>query len=258
MLALRTFGPGSSSSPWPTPAARDGQGKPSRDRQGKGVPRLASLETAAGSLWPTASAGDAENATGYARGNPSLIGAMFPTPAARDAKGRDRPERQGGQGLESALVEPGPATGKARADRWDTPMARDAGTPGTRDRKDGRAPAGLERQVLYPTPTATAYGTNAGGQKPGPARPSIERLLLEQHSSATAGELYSTPTASSGGEAKSMAYGKPGWNSAPTLADQIGTSSKLALNPAWVEHLMGFPPGWTDQPAILRYRRADS
>lgn len=160
-------------------------------------------------MWPTASAGDAESAMAYARGNPSLVGAMYPTPAARDVKGRDRPERQGGQGLESAL--------------------------------------------LYPTPTATAYGTNAGGQNPGPARPSIERLLLEQQRSETGGALYSTPTASNGGEAKSIGYNSsPNWTPAPTLADQVGTSSALCLNPGWVEHLMGFPPGWTDQQLAPR------
>lgn len=99
-------------------------------------------------MWPTASAGDAENAACYARGNPSLVGAMYPTPTA-----------------------------------------------------------------------TTAYGTNSGGQNPGPARPSIERLLLEQQRFANDGAPW-----------------------------EPGIFGHLALNPAWVEHLMGFPPGWTDLP----------
>lgn len=117
---------------------------------------------------------------------------MYPTPAARDIKGRDRPERQGGQGLESSLVEPAEArTGIPRA----------------------------------------------------------ERLLLEQQRSETSGALYSTPTASNGGEAKSMGYSNsPKWKSAATLADQLRTTPMFCLNPPWVEHLMGFPPGWTDSP----------
>jgi hypothetical protein len=249
--ALRIFGPGSSSSPWPTPRAQDGQQGGSRGANAEGG---ASLPEAV--AWPTPSTGDAENAMGYARGN----GALFPTPAARDAKGRDRPDRQGGQGLESSLVEPnGTTTGIPRAERlYPTPMAGyfekyvQGGAAGGGTNLFLELTRDQQKAQLYPTPTATAYGTNAGGQNPGPARPSIERLLLEQQRSATAGELYSTPTSSNGGEAKSMGYhNSPGWIPS-TLADQVGTSPKLALNPGWVEHLMGFPPGWTDLPVELR------
>jgi hypothetical protein len=217
MSALRTFGLGSSSLPWPTPKAQDGQQGGSRGANAEGG---ASLPEAA--MWPTASAGDAENATGYARGNPSLVGAMFPTPAARDAKG---PERQGGQGLESVLVEPAEArTGKPRGER------------------------------LYPTPTATAYGTNAGGQNPGHARPSIERLLLEQQRSETAGEpCWPTPTGKDAHSSGAVGYNNPKAG-AGTLTDATVRASPhsaaLCLNPEWVEHLMGFPPGWTDLPVL--------
>jgi hypothetical protein len=166
----------------------------------------------------------------------------------------------------------------------------------------------------FPTPSATPYGTNQGGQKAGHARPSIETHFRQLATSAPAGECFSTPTredgerggkprtreggpdltsqlatfpspaagdaeshmryprgnpsleatlwatatSSNGGEAKSAGYSSPTWTPGETLADQVGTSSKLALNAEWVCALMGFPPGWADLPAILRYRRQDS
>lgn len=92
---------------------------------------------------------------------------------------------------------------------------------------------------MYPTPTATTYGTRNNGD-PGDGRgayatagaPSLETM-------ARSGELYPTPTRRAetrwGGDRKGEKL----------LPGMVGVGT---LNPEWVETLMGFPIGWTDGP----------
>jgi hypothetical protein len=233
----------------------------------------------------------------------------WPTAVARDAKGRDPGKRRGGSmGLESTMLETFP-----------TATANDAkGSTGPgRHAKDSRGrpfQPNLERVLReenFPTPTATPYGSNQGGEKPGPARLSIERHFRQLEScgpdgalfstptrsdgasggkdrrkeggpdltaqlenfptpgasdsesvktfargnpslETAVGEMFSTPTSSNGGEARAMGYSSPKWNPCPTLADQIGVTSRSerCLNPDWVALLMGFDAEWANQPPI--------
>jgi len=110
---------------------------------------------------------------------------------------------------------------------------------------------------LYPTPTATIYGTNKGGAagRVGKERPSLETLARE----------WPTPTASEGNGA-----GKEGREGGLNLRTAV-MSGRLsgetapdgrrttALSPWFVEALMGFPDGWTSyhlvKPARARGRK---
>jgi hypothetical protein len=57
--------------------------------------------------------------------------------------------------------------------------------------------------------------------------------------------VWRTPTARDHKGASGVAY-KLERGSAVGLNDQVKSENGGALNPAWVEWLMGFPPGWTD------------
>ena len=97
---------------------------------------------------------------------------------------------------------------------------------------------------LLPTPTASSYGTNPGGQagRVGKVRPSLETMA--RHG------LWPTPTASmadKGGRGDLHFMATRGtlsrrrdWASEPTgaLSGQ--------LNPTWLEWFQGFPLTWTE------------
>lgn len=84
----------------------------------------------------------------------------------------------------------------------------------------------------WPTPTA------ADARNPGPAREGTR-----QGSDGLASAAWATPMARdhrSGVVSDEVfeARSRP-------LSEQVGRTSPGMLNPAWVEALMGFPPGWT-------------
>ncbi len=99
----------------------------------------------------------------------------------------------------------------------------------------------MSRALIWPTPTATDYGTQRGtGQAP---RPSLSTLA----------RLWPTATATDAGGSRRLGY--PGQGTNTTLTDATlghrgeatgpGGTPGLVLNPAFVELLMGFPAGWT-------------
>jgi hypothetical protein len=91
-----------------------------------------------------------------------------------------------------------------------------------------------------PTPNAESYGTNQGGAagRVGPVRPSLETMARRG--------LWPTPTAVT--ETGGIAMCKCGGSGARAKLRTLVTPDELngALNPAWVEWLMGYPTGWTD------------
>jgi hypothetical protein len=92
---------------------------------------------------------------------------------------------------------------------------------------------------LLPTPAATEYGTNQGGGmgRTGPVRPSLGTMARK--------DLWPTPTAvtDTGGAALCKWGGAGSRAKLRTLVSPQELNG--ALNPTWVEWLMGFPLGWT-------------
>jgi len=116
--------------------------------------------------------------------------------------------------------------------------------------------------TLFPTPSASSYGTNKGGGagRVGPARPGLETMARKnlwptpvaddaverakgkwnsrgEPKLSAAVKFWPTPTAR---DWKSGAHGTQG-NSRP-LSEQVGGS----LSPMWLEWLMGYAIGWTE------------
>lgn len=127
---------------------------------------------------------------------------------------------------------------------WATPTASDAKraalTPGA-----AQAQSSITQAVyseIWPMPTATDYGTQRGtGQAP---RPSLSKIA----------RLWPTATATDARGSRRLGYPEQGSNT--TLTDATlghhgeatgpGGTPGLALNPEFVESLMGFPAGWTE------------
>lgn len=89
---------------------------------------------------------------------------------------------------------------------WSTPKASELDRGVCEAEANRRSPA-LQTQVLFPTPTATEYGSNQGGAA---GRLGEKRLSLQGVVSNSTGNV------------------------------------RARLNPDWVEQLMGFPVGWTN------------
>ncbi len=93
---------------------------------------------------------------------------------------------------------------------------------------------------LLPTPTATSYGTNRGGAagRVGSIRPSLQ--YMARHN------LWPTPTrvTNTGGAALCKWGGAGSRKKLRKMVTPVEFNG--ALNPVWVEWLMGFPLGWTD------------
>ena len=118
---------------------------------------------------------------------------------------------------------------------WPTPTVC-----GNYNRKGASATSGdgLATAVrMWPTPTTRDRGTDAPARMGGP-------------SLAVAVRRWTTPTAHN---AKEGGFASEHERNTPTLAAQAGG----ALNPTWVEWLMGWPLGWTDlkQLETARFRR---
>jgi hypothetical protein len=99
--------------------------------------------------------------------------------------------------------------------------------------------AATEFGSLLPTPTAQNYGTNQGGAsgRTGPVRPSLSTMAKYS--------LWPTPTSiTDTGGAALCKWG--GARSREKIRAMVGDAElNGALNPEWVEWLMGYPIGWT-------------
>lgn len=216
---------------WPTPKASTG------DKAGRPRPNDRGDLQAAALRWPTPTARDRKGAYPQQRrgqtgkGGPDLATAvLWPTPTAADAE-RTSPAYPGGNPT---------LTGAAR--RWPTPTASNPNERETleswiarreRERAKGHNGNGMGTPLgvavrLWPTPTA-ADGTSGPGQAPtAEGSPDLRTTVTG----------WATPKASDGhgrGSAKQDRGGRR------NLVDQVPS----ALNPEWVEALMGFPRGWT-------------
>ncbi len=80
---------------------------------------------------------------------------------------------------------------------------------------------------MWPTPTVQDSANNGGPSQ-------FRRNSLPLNAVV---KLWPTPTVSGN-------YNRAG--SSAKAGDGLATAAGGALNPMWVEWLMGFPPGWTD------------
>lgn len=199
--------------------------------------------------WPTpAGNGDAKGAEKYSRGNQSLVGATksWPTPRATDGS-KGGPNQRGSKGdpmLPTAISQwstprAEPATSRNannktggeflghQANRWATPT--------TRDWKDGDLTGGastvetnglLGRQAVRTKwPTPTKQDANSSGAMYPKTETHNPGVTLTD--AAVRGGMSSRP------DPKTLTLGSPTSDGGP------------ALNPQFVEALMGFPIGWT-------------
>jgi len=144
----------------------------------------------------------------------------WPTPTAQDSRG------SGAAGYQTKTRNPGTTLTDRAVRMWPTPMSRDGkgGADWSKRQRNGkpRAESAMtlpDAAKMWPTPSATPYGSNRGGGagRVGPVRHSLQALARQ-------------------GSGKGC----------PTV-----------LNPRFVEVLQGLPPGWTDceSSATASYRR---
>lgn len=121
-----------------------------------------------------------------------------------------------------------PRTEEREFSLWQTPVVEDAAN--RKLRVNSRGEPKLSGQVkLYPTPRAHEVGDYQYDR----GNHSKKRLTL-----TAIAKLYPTPRAQSWTGASDA----PNRHGSPDLQSTVGG----ALNPTWVEWLMGFPIGWTE------------
>lgn len=128
---------------------------------------------------------------------------------------------------------------------WPTSRARDHKGPGFGD----DLPAADRRGHTWPSPTARDATSGPGHGATMQGGPSLRTAIAA---------TWPTPTAQDAKLSGVQGNWTPesGRNSGTTLTDAAVREGQRscegkALNPAWVEALMGFPPGWTEIQASL-------
>jgi hypothetical protein len=181
---------------WPTPQAHDAKSPRRqetidsiRSRAGGGLRNLNEATTRR--LWPTPMANDAENNAGpgqQRRNSPQLgVAVRWPTPTAGDANASGSRNLQGSQAHAGVSLTDAVLTGNSSTSRREL--------------------------TLWPTPSATPYGsTNNGHPRDG----------------------------------RREEYATKGTPSLETIANDEGG----LLNPDWTDALMGLPVGWTAAPSL--------
>ena len=207
----------------PTPTVSDTNGPGAHGDGGT------DLRTAV-SLLPTPAASDGDRTSGaYPRGNPTLNGALLPTPTTRDGKGRN--QRDDESCLTGALL---PALRVAH----DGP---DCGEPSRADVFNGvwcRCERSTSDDLsLLPTPTTTQRGADANRETRDGAGPNLHNAVADFGIYAPAIARWEA------------VLGRP----APAPTEPTGTGGAQRLSPRFVEFMQGLPAGWvTDVPGITR------
>jgi hypothetical protein len=129
--------------------------------------------------------------------------------------------------------------------KWPTPKASNgdkAGRPRENDWGDLQAAVlrAEGQEPLWPTASARDWKSSASNMHDHNARPLNEVV-----------RLWSTPTDRDG-------YSGPGYSETAEGTANLRTQANGALNPFWVEALMGFPAGWTDIGGPLRRARTST
>ncbi|MFI5296568.1 MAG: hypothetical protein ACHREM_00605 [Polyangiales bacterium] len=249
----------SSSSPgWPTPTASTAtMADIEQARFAGNDPRRPSYAEAK-NRWPTPNATDYKGASTRSEGKersasdddlPTRLTRMaksWPTPTASDSErtGGRGANAEGGQGLQEATT------------LWPTPVAMYS----TRGAVNTPPKPGQTVSLSHATaarlwPTATAGDAKASGSRntsDSKAHPGV--ILIDAvRGDGGSGRLWVTPRAD-GFDAGGHRGSTDSLHSQVkvTEADEGEARTTEALNPAWVEILMNFPPGWTDVPTPRR------
>ena len=174
----------------------------------------------------------------------------WPTPTASDAKasgaaGYPVEERSPGLTLTDAAVR-GFSDAQGRA--WATPIVADAKSPDNSASRSREGGPTLSDQVREPWPTVLASDATRGEVET-PAKP------RQTESLSHAATPWGTPTGRDGKDGAAAADSAAPENA--LLGRQVLEKGvrRGALNPDWVELLMGFPVGWTRAAAEIGRRK---
>ena len=166
---------------------------------------------------------------------------LWPTPAAAQC---GMTSRTGGRALEKSTHLSTQVWLEEQRRLWPTPTSRNGTGPSQTETRQG----GMDLQTaakLYPTPTRfdATCGDIKGKEYNGQTRHAMKLIQ--------AAKLYPTPTTGAG-----LCGGTGNYQQLKALEakDTISTEERKSmaagnggqLNPAWVEAMMGFPPGWTE------------
>lgn len=194
--------------------------------------------------------------------------ALWPTPHGMPKRGQRRRPGPSGNELGRAVL-------RAERESFPTPTETDArkgyaSPPGSQNRRGRQTLSGAVNSRTWPTPKATPSGPDfARAKRPGSGGDDLPTAVARE-------EMWPTPNAADGkggrispdevilsGRRPSGAKAQRTLREAVRLGDLDGGSPPRragALNPTWVEWLMGFPLGWTALPhsAMPSSRRSRS
>lgn len=259
MEPARVFGPSSpgsfasfdpDTSSWRTcPPSSPGRGKGGTARRSAEFsetwPKLGM--TRSGRAYPLESSGHrtCESASG-----------SWPTPHGMPKRGQRRRPGPSGNELGRAVL-------KAERESFPTPTETDArkgyaSAPGPSNRRGRQTLSGAVQSRLWPTPKASPSGPDfARANRPGSGGDDLATAVARE-------QMWPTPNAADGkggrissDEVILSGRGPSGAKAQKTLREAVrrqdlDTGSPPpragALNPTWVEWLMGFPLGWTALP----------
>ena len=213
-------------------------------------------ETGSG-CWPTPMAQDAKH-SGYAKSGPgkqdklpyAVVRATWPTPTASmmPCEGTQRLLRKKWLAGELSLEEASAIAGRdvreaqGKIPKWPTPTVDDANNV---TRKSGEFKS-LTRAVMWPTPRAANPGSRPNGNG---GKILAEEVAIVEGLRERGQKMFPTPCASEARQGYQNRHnGKKGSQESLTTVVQGGPADQAggALNPTWVEWLMGWPLGWTD------------
>ena len=144
------------------------------------------------------------------------------------------------------------------AKRWPTPTAGDSKASGSRNLEGSQAHAGVSLT------DAVKFGNSSTPRWPTPTADDADNVTRASgaYQSLTRSVMWPTPNAGMEKHSTKDAYWAnrvaKGRQNDLQMATYLETGSG-ALNPTWVEWLMGFPLGWTDLgPSETRLSRKSS
>jgi hypothetical protein len=127
-----------------------------------------------------------------------------------------------------------------------TPKTPQGGGERSGDRAGTGDLAWMARTGSWPTPTASD-AKSAGSRNPGSkAHAGVSLTDAVKFGNSHTPRQWSTPTARDANTLKKVMRGRGSFERGNELIQPLPVQAGGALNPPWVEWLMGYPLGWTD------------